>query len=111
MMVLMAGNDGYAYMIPEFPPDISFVRMESRAFQIRHGWGTNEYIRKRIYAHKGKLMLWVSADEMKRGENALRFFDLKVLPKTCKNITDNIAETEGDDLFPKTYRFCEVVKL
>jgi hypothetical protein len=41
-------------------------------------------------------------------EAALRYFGLKSLPKTCRDVSDLIAETDKDDLFPKTYRLCDV---
>lgn len=109
-MILMAGDDAYAYMIPEFPPEISFVRLQSRAFRPEQDWGINKLIWQRVDAHKGKILLLIPAGKTKMGEAALRYFGLKSLPKTCRDVTDLMAETDKDDLFPKKYRLCEVEK-
>jgi hypothetical protein len=109
-MILMAGDDAYAYMIPEFPPEISFMRLQSRAFRPEQGWGINKLIQRRLDAHKGKFLLLIPAGKSKMGEAALRYFGLKSLPGTCREVTDLIAETDKDDLFPKTYRLCDVVR-
>jgi hypothetical protein len=107
-MILMASDDAYAYMLPEFPKEISFVRLQSRAFRPEQGWGINKLIQKRIDAHTGKLLLLAPAGKPKMSEAALRYFGLKSLPKTCRDVSDLIAETDKDDLFPKAYRLCDV---
>ncbi|MEZ0223663.1 MAG: hypothetical protein ACAH83_03855 [Alphaproteobacteria bacterium] len=107
-MILMASDDAYAYMIPVFPPEISFVRLQSRAFRPEYGWGINKLIQKRLDAHKGAFLLLAPAGKPKMSEAALRHFGLKSLPKTCRDVTDLIAETDKDDLFPMTYRLCGV---
>ena len=109
-MILMAGNDGYAYMIPEFPPSVSFVRMESRAFQLDAGWGVNDLVRARIDAHKGPLKLLIPARGLKDAQDRpLKFFGLKTVAGSCKDVTDDIPENDTDPLYPKFYKLCDVV--
>ncbi|TAL30976.1 MAG: hypothetical protein EPN97_11615 [Alphaproteobacteria bacterium] len=109
-MILMAGNDAYAYMIPEFPPEISFVRLQSRAFHPEQGWGINKLIWQRVYAHNGKILLLIPAGKVNMSAPALHYFGLKLLPRTCREVTDMVAETEKDDLFPRMYRLCDIEK-
>ena len=111
IMILMAMDDGYSYLIPEFPPSIPFVRLESRAFRVDSGWAFNDLIRARIEAHKGSLKLLVPAREVQRAENRpLKYYGLKVVSGSCKDVVDDIAENDLDPLYPKYYKLCDVVK-
>ena len=111
IMILMAMDDGYSYMIPEFPPSIPFVRLESRAFRVDSGWAFNDLIRARIAAHKGPLKLLVPAKKIQRAEDRpLKYYDLKVVAGSCKDVVDDIPEGNMDPLFPKYYKLCDVVR-
>jgi hypothetical protein len=107
-MVLMAGLDAYAYLIPEFPPEVSFTRLESRAFHLDYGWKVNDLVRFRIDAHKGPLMLLIPAGELKTGSAALGYFGLKFSGGKCQDLTDNLPEDDTDPEFPKYYKLCDV---
>src|ERR1044072_4225781 len=107
-MVLMAGEDAYAYLLPQFPPEVSFTRLESRAFHLDYGWGINDLIRLRIVAHKGPLKLFVPAGELKAGAQALGHFGLKLSSDKCQDITDNLPVNDSDPEFPKYYKLCDV---
>jgi hypothetical protein len=109
-MVLMAGEDAYAYMIPEFPPEVSFVRLESRAFHLDYNWGTNDLIRARLTAHKGPLKLLVPARQLKTSAPALSYFDLKANEGRCQDVIDDMPENDRDREFPKFYKLCDVVR-
>jgi hypothetical protein len=107
-MVLMAGEDAYAYLLPQFPPEVSFTRLESRAFHLDYGWRINDLIRLRIVAHKGPLKLFMPAGELKAGAQALGHFGLKLSGDKCQDITDNLPVNDSDPEFPKYYKLCDV---
>ncbi len=109
-MILMTGDDAYAYMIPEFPPKIAFVRLESRGFNLGLNWGVNDLIRQRLAGHHGKFLLLSPARKMQLAEDNLAYFHLKQIPSTCREVTDDIPETDADPEFPKYYKLCDVVR-
>jgi hypothetical protein len=117
IMILMAGIESYAYLLSEFPPHISVLRLESRAFHPASAWGINDLIRARIDAHKGQFMLLMPATNMDEAIFPLKFFGLKYIPKTCRNVIDRLAEKPGGDVTPdyaplyRTYKLCNVVRL
>lgn len=109
-MVLMAGEDAYAYLLSQFPPEVSFTRLESRAFHLDYGWHLNDLIRARLEAHKGPFKLFIPAGELKTGAKALGYFGLKLSGDKCQDLVDNIPETDTDPEYPKYYKLCDVVR-
>ncbi len=91
LMMLMAGTDAYAYLLPAFPPDISFVRLQSRGFFPEQNTGITHLIRERIDANKGKFMLFMPSQQLAAGKAALAYYGLAV-SGTCGEITDNRRE-------------------
>lgn len=116
-LVLMAGYDAYAYLLPEFPPGVSFLRIQSRTFRPEEKLGINDLIADKIAAHKGSIRLFVTARDMKTAEAALARFRLALVPKTCREVTDRLYEPhldrpkEMNNAYPPSYSLCDVKRL
>jgi hypothetical protein len=116
-LVLMAGYDAYAYLLPEFPPEVAFLRIQSRTFRPEEKLGINDLIARKIAAHKGPLKLFMTARDMKTAEAALARFHLTLAPGTCKRLDDKLYEPhldrpkEFNNAYPPTYSLCDVRKL
>ena len=55
----MAGIEPYSHLVPQFPPDIPFIRIQSNFSDPEQDNGTNQLIHSRISAHKGRFMMLV----------------------------------------------------
>ncbi|MDE2030510.1 MAG: hypothetical protein KGI97_08115 [Alphaproteobacteria bacterium] len=93
LMILMAGDEPYSHLIPEFPPQIPFVRIQSNFSDPWQPTGFNKLLHARIGAHRkkgGRFMMlippWQRADAIK----ALGYFGLKLAPEPCKAVTDRL---------------------
>ncbi|MDD3371607.1 MAG: hypothetical protein PHE27_07270 [Alphaproteobacteria bacterium] len=95
LMILMAGLEPYSHVIPEFPADISFVRVQSNFSSPEQGKGINGLLRERIEAHRSKggvFKLLIPAWQVAKAQKAVSYFGLKVMPKTCLAVTDRLFE-------------------
>ncbi|MEZ0224743.1 MAG: hypothetical protein ACAH83_09340 [Alphaproteobacteria bacterium] len=116
-LVLMAGYDAYAYLLPEFPPEVAFLRIQSRTFRPEEKLGINDVIAGKIEAHKGPLKLFMTARDLKTAEAALARFHLALLPKTCTQVQDRLYEShldrpkEFNNAYPPAYSLCDVRRL
>jgi hypothetical protein len=113
-MILMAGWDAYAYMLPAFPPEIPFMRIETRSFHPDEKVGILNVMRQRIDDHKGKLMLFVPTRDLPQAEKGLPSFHVALVPKSCRAATDNLYEPHLDRPeeehtdYPKDYSLCDL---
>ncbi|MEZ0224742.1 MAG: hypothetical protein ACAH83_09335 [Alphaproteobacteria bacterium] len=113
-MILMAGADPYAFLLPEFPPQLRFVRIMSRGFPPDADYGINKLMRAQIDAHKGPLMLFMPHGYLSMGEVSLQEYGLTLLPNTCRSIHDRLYEERLDkpyemrNDYPWTYSLCDV---
>ncbi len=113
-MVLMGGVDAYAFLLPAFPPSVSFVRLESRGFPPDSKTGLADLIRSKVEVHKGPLKLFIPSAQLKLGERALPHFKLSLVLKSCRIIDDRLYEPHLDrtaemgNSYPKTYSLCDV---
>lgn len=116
-LVLMAGFDAYAYLLPEFPPQLRFLRIESRAFHTDSGMGIIDLIRTQIGAHKGPLKLFMPARDLKTGEAALSAYNLALVPNSCRTLNDDLYEKhldrpdEMNNAYPPAYSLCDVKRM
>lgn len=113
-LVLMAGVDAYAYLLPEFPSSLRYVRIQSRGFPADADYGINDLIRRKIDAHKGPLAMLIPTRQIPTAEAALRPLRLTLLRKTCRMTTDRLFEDrldkpddQGND-YPQAYSLCDV---
>lgn len=115
VMILMAGAHPYAYLIPGFPADISFVRLQSHGFPSDARDGVHALIQDKIKNHRGRLMLLMPERYMEDGKHDLANFNLALSPKTCRSVTDNLSEphldrpNQVDNRYPAVYKLCDVI--
>jgi hypothetical protein len=93
-MIIMAGGDGYSYMLPAFPRDAAVVRIESLAYRYDQSKGAKamqELAQRRIEAHKGNF-LWFAAVPPSGVTNRHREIILKAsglaVAGKCELVTD-----------------------
>jgi hypothetical protein len=117
IMILMAGDDAYAYMIPEFPAQVRFLRIHGRTFRPDQPYGLIALLRDKVEAHKGPLMLLMPARDLDTGRASLAQMGLAAVLKSCRTVTDNLAEAhldrpgEMNDAYPREYRLCDVTRM
>jgi hypothetical protein len=114
LMILMAGYDAYAYLLPEFPPQIAFLRIQSRTFRPEEKLGINALIHMKVEAHKGPFKIFVPARDLSLAEKALTYYHLALASKKCQTIDDHLYEQQLDhpevmnNDYPPTYSLCDV---
>lgn len=107
-MVLMAGTDPTGYLVPYFPPQVPFLRIEGwfvgpTATSNRH----IEVMRDRIAAHDGPLYaLFRDVYETERMDDALKPFRLTLRRAGCVKFKPGI-----DANHPEKLAFCPVDRL
>lgn len=93
LMVLMAGVEPYSHVIPEFPSEISFVRIESNFSNPAEPCGMNDAIHERVEGHRkggGRFMILIPEGQLETADKALSYFNLKRTREKCKNVTDRL---------------------
>lgn len=93
-MILMASAEPYSHVLTEFPPEVSFVRIQSNYLSPEQKSGYNDLIRARVAAHKGPFKLLIPAYHNLTARNALKFFDLFFSPQSCKPVEDKLYESQ-----------------
>lgn len=102
-MILMSGKSPMAFVIPSFPRNIPFLRID--------GWtvsgndrssGLAQQMRSRVAQHTGPLLLLFSSYESRDADSAIRAYGLRLLPGSCQKVYSNIAEP---------LQLCELQKL
>jgi len=99
-MILMAGIEPYSYVLPAFPPEIPFIRVQSNFLSPDQKSGFNEMIRHRVFAHKGQLSLLIPEYSFAMARGALADLGLSFSEQKCQAVTDR--------LFPSRLVLCDV---
>lgn len=94
LMILMAGFEPYSHVISEFPPEIAFVRVQSNFASPDENKGINTVIKERVLGHNGTYKLLMPWYQLPMGEEALRYFDLKVQVQACLPVQDNLYDSK-----------------
>jgi hypothetical protein len=103
LMILMAGMEPYSHVIPEFPPEISFVRIQSNFSSPEQDKGINKLLHERIDAHRkegGRFMVLIPPWQIDLAANAVSYFGIKVQPDKCLNVTDRLLNDSPLKLCP-----------
>ena len=103
LMVLMTGMEPYSHVVPEFPPDISFVRIQSNFSSPEEDKGINKVIHERVDSHRqkgGRFMVLTPNWQMKGAGDAVAFFGLKVVTNGCLFVIDKVFENSTLNLCP-----------
>ncbi len=94
-MLLMAGFEPYAHIVPSFDPIMPVVRIQSNFASPNEGEkGINRVIAQRLAQHKGKFMLLLPEWQMTYGgvpQEALGHYGLKFVTTGCKIFPDNLG--------------------
>ncbi len=101
-MILMAGFDPYSHVIPSFPTETAFVRVQSNFSSPEQNKGINSLIAEKIARHKGVFKLLVPAPHFFHAGPALGHFGLTFSPQKCQPVVDA--------LFDSKLVLCEVEK-
>ena len=100
-MVLMTGYEPMAYVIPSFPPEIPFIRIQG--YLAGPGPEEGDYVkemRRRVAAFQGDLYVLFHPREEKASREALAAFGLRLRDGPCAEVSSNIGPT---------LRFCGVL--
>ena len=103
LMILMAGTEPYSHVIPEFPPEISFVRIQSNFSSPEEDKGINRLLHERVDAHRtksGRFMLLIPPWQISAAGDALAAFGLKTVLQECKFVTDRLFDDSSLSLCP-----------
>lgn len=91
-MVVMAGFDPASYVIPAFPPQIPFLRIQGYFNDPDDGeTGFNRLIRERISAHTGDIFLLVASWEEDKAARALAYYGLAADFDQCTDLATNLS--------------------
>ena len=93
-MVLMAGYWAIAHVLPSFPPQIPFVRVESNFVQpTSTGNATLELIRHRLAGHGGPLHLLCTIPDTPHAARSIEPLGLELDQGGCRPVPNNLGET------------------
>ncbi len=107
LMILMAGTEPYSHVVPAFPPEIAFVRIQSNFSSPEENKGINDLLRARIEAHRaagGRFMILIPSWQLKGAQEATAYFGLAVQPGKCKTVTDRLFDDNPLSLCPVVSR-------
>ena len=94
LMILMAGFEPYAHVVTQFPPQISFVRIQSNFSSPDENKGINGVIHSRIAAHTGDFMLLIPSWQHDMAQAALSYYALRLKPETCQPVIDRLYDSK-----------------
>ena len=91
-MVLLAGTEPSSYVIPAFPTQIPFLRIDSWLDTPQSHTRFGDRMRTRVRAHRGPLFAIFSPNEIERAKNAFAEYGLILEPSQCAALGTNAAE-------------------
>ncbi len=97
LMILMAGFEPYSHLIPEFPSDIKFVRIQSNFTSPDQDKGINQMLHARIDAHRnagGRFMMLIPSWQIPAAAEAMGYYGLKYDAPglSCQKVTDRLFD-------------------
>jgi hypothetical protein len=106
-VVLMAGHDAMAYMIPFFPPQVRFLRIQGYMTGPSANPNETDRLMRRIIAdHTGPLFILYRVYEEWHAEMSLADYRLAMDPGTCITFVPGVEPQQDHDFY-----FCRVAKL
>jgi hypothetical protein len=91
-MVLMAGTEPSSFVIPDFPPRIPFLRIDSWLDSPQSHTAFGDRMRARVFAHRGPLFGIFVNWERERALAAFAEYGLVVEASQCGTIPSNAGE-------------------
>lgn len=105
-LVLTAGHDPMAYMIPFFPPEVRFLRIQSYLTgPSEHPNDLDRLMRAIVRDHPGPIFLIYRSYEEEETRIALEAYGLEINKQRCRTFTPHV---EPQQEYP--FYFCPVVK-
>ncbi|MBF0561172.1 MAG: hypothetical protein HQL37_03940 [Alphaproteobacteria bacterium] len=92
LMILMAGNEPYSDIIPEFPPEIPFVRIQSNFGSLYEEKPFNKLVRERVESHRGRILLLIPPDQKKDAIRTLPYLHLSLVSEPCDIVVDRLHD-------------------
>lgn len=100
LMVLMAGFEPFSHVIPSFPPDVTFVRIQSNFSSPDENKGINRLIHDKVDHHKGRMMVLIIPWQRHYADDALAYFNLRPKWQACQKVRDRLYPSGDLDLCP-----------
>lgn len=94
LMILMAGFEPYSHVVPSFPPEIPFVRIQSNFASPDEDKGINNVIKKRVLSHTGRFKLLIPKYQFWHGNFALNHFGLAFSQDSCEDVIDRLYDSQ-----------------
>lgn len=92
-MILMSGKSPMAFVIPSFPRNIPFLRIDGWTVSAAdRSSGLAQQMHTRVAQHTGPLLLLFSKNEQGDADAAARAYDLRLLSDSCQEVRSNITE-------------------
>lgn len=90
-LVLMSGNYPTAWVIPSFPPEMSFVRIQGYGNHPDDGeTGINRAVRSRITTHQGDFYVLAAEADRAFAQTMLDRYALALIETDCRPIKSNL---------------------
>lgn len=99
-MLLMAGFEPYAHLIPLFPPDMRTVRIQSNFASPNQDKGINKILHKTVEDHKGDYLILIPPYQRALAQEALSHYKLAASWKDCRKVIDKLYDNAALDLCP-----------
>lgn len=94
-LAVLTGEQPVGFLIPSFPPEISFVRIDGFLTSAAVPSRLRAQALARIAAHKGDLFVLYDSAEADRMRAALAAAGLAPLDETCRTVTNNLMGIYG----------------
>lgn len=92
-MVLLTGQQPLGFLVPSFPKEIPFVRIDGWMYTASDNTGLTRIVRERVKRHlnkKGDFYLVADADQMTRAHDALELYNFAIHWQKCRLFDTNI---------------------
>ena len=99
LMILMVGNDAYAHLVSEFPPEFPFVRIQGYFIDDATA-AMSAMLQARIEAHRGRFLLLIPPDQHDHAQQALDHFHFIFASGACQTVIDHLHNDKPLDLCP-----------
>lgn len=94
LIILMTTHEPYAHVVPSFPPEITFVRVQSNFTSPEQKNGFNKLILDKISTHKGPFKALIPEWSLDWTQQTFNHFNLQALPKSCVPVKDHLYNSQ-----------------
>lgn len=113
--VIMAGEQPYAYQLPDFPPDVSYIRINSRGLPAGAGTGLDKRLMEAVTSATGPLKLYIADVDMPQAPEQLAAAGLSIVPDSCTALRETLHEPVTKDevsenQYLEHFSLCDLVR-